>query len=235
MFTIIGGDGREYGPASVSQIKGWMADGRANLDTKAKAVGSEEWRTLADFPEFNPAARMPPPLAQVEPLAVPVARGTGELADRGTRFLAWLLDNVIGFAVCLPGAFLLGFSFLVDLLQQKVDASYELSARATLGVMLLAIGGLTLLAIQVWMLSRRGQTIGKRILGIRIVMVADGRNPGFTRAVGLRWFVPSLIQFGLNAVPPLGLLFFIVDCGFIFRADQRTIHDLIAGTKVVKA
>ncbi|MDB6167717.1 MAG: hypothetical protein JWM88_581 [Verrucomicrobia bacterium] len=53
MFTIIGGDGKEYGPVSAEQIRTWLAGGRANLDTKAKAQGSEEWRRIGDFPDFS--------------------------------------------------------------------------------------------------------------------------------------------------------------------------------------
>lgn len=60
MFTIIGGDGKEYGPATVEQLRGWIAAGRANLDTKAKAAGSDEWRRLGDYPEFATAAATPP-------------------------------------------------------------------------------------------------------------------------------------------------------------------------------
>jgi hypothetical protein len=68
MFTIIGGDGNEYGPVSVEQIRAWLASGRANLDTKAKHVGYEEWKRLGDFDEFaGPAAAVtPPPLAAAE-------------------------------------------------------------------------------------------------------------------------------------------------------------------------
>ena len=36
MFTIIGGDGREYGPATADQVRAWINGGRANLDTRAK-------------------------------------------------------------------------------------------------------------------------------------------------------------------------------------------------------
>jgi hypothetical protein len=60
MFTILGGDGQEYGPATVSQIRGWIAAGRANLDTQAKAVGSDEWRRLGDYAEFAAAGDLPP-------------------------------------------------------------------------------------------------------------------------------------------------------------------------------
>lgn len=61
MFTIIGGDGKEYGPATVEQLRGWIAAGRANLETKAKAVGSDEWRRLGDYPEFTSTAATPAP------------------------------------------------------------------------------------------------------------------------------------------------------------------------------
>lgn len=56
MFTIIGGDGKEYGPVTLAQVKTWIADGRANLDTKAKRTGDEEWQRLGNFPEFNASA-----------------------------------------------------------------------------------------------------------------------------------------------------------------------------------
>src|ERR1044071_9351473 len=59
MFTIIGGDGKEYGPVTVDQVRTWITAGRANLDTKAKAVGSEEWRGLGDYPDFS-GAPVPP-------------------------------------------------------------------------------------------------------------------------------------------------------------------------------
>ncbi|HUR56862.1 MAG TPA: GYF domain-containing protein [Opitutaceae bacterium] len=71
MFTIIGGDGKEYGPVSAEQIRGWIAGGRANLDTKARAVGTEDWRRLGDFPEFAAAmASGAPPPATAGPARV---------------------------------------------------------------------------------------------------------------------------------------------------------------------
>lgn len=71
MFTIIGGDGNEYGPVPASQVRAWIAGGRANLQTRAKKLGADEWRTLGDFPEFSPAAAVPvppPPLPEVAAL-----------------------------------------------------------------------------------------------------------------------------------------------------------------------
>jgi uncharacterized membrane protein len=74
MFTILGGDGKEYGPVPASQVNGWITNGRANLQTKAKKFGDDAWKTLGDFPEFSPgAATPPPPLAnEAAILAAPV-------------------------------------------------------------------------------------------------------------------------------------------------------------------
>lgn len=52
VYTIIGGDGREYGPVPTEQVRAWMASGRADLGTKARELGSDEWKTLGDFPDF---------------------------------------------------------------------------------------------------------------------------------------------------------------------------------------
>ena len=52
MFTIIGADGREYGPVTVEQVKAWIAAGRADNKTKARREGSIQWKLLAEFPEF---------------------------------------------------------------------------------------------------------------------------------------------------------------------------------------
>lgn len=62
MFTILGSDGKEYGPVSADQLRAWITAGRANLDTMAKPAGSEEWRRLGDCPEFVEPS-LPPPLS----------------------------------------------------------------------------------------------------------------------------------------------------------------------------
>jgi len=67
MFTIIGGDGRQYGPVSVDQIRQWIAEGRVNAQTLAQAEGSVEWKALGLFPEFA-AAATPPVMPSTPPV-----------------------------------------------------------------------------------------------------------------------------------------------------------------------
>jgi uncharacterized RDD family membrane protein YckC len=249
MFTIIGGDGKEYGPASAEQLRSWINAGRANLETKAKLAGETEFRRLGDFPEFGGPATPaePPPLTgnfDPAPASAPTA-GTAaavELtpADRLTRLFAVLIDNVILALCVLPGAVLLGSAFF----QIVIDASRGIEpdftdiepGRLLLGAALIGLGAFSLLIVQIVMLSMRGQTIGKRLLGIRIVRFGDGSNPGFARAWLLRSLVVGLIgTLAALILPMLGNVFSIVNYAFIFRADRRCLHDLIADTKVVKA
>jgi hypothetical protein len=70
MFTILGGDGKEYGPASAEQLRGWIKAGRANLETQARSAGTDEWRRLGDFAEFS-APDAPPPLGAAPALSAP--------------------------------------------------------------------------------------------------------------------------------------------------------------------
>src|SRR5688572_2901817 len=111
MFTIIGGDGKEYGPVSTDQVRVWLAGGRANLDTKARAIGSEEWRRLGDFAEFTtPAA--PPPLTPATLSSASPQVNEAELAGRVTRLGAALIDRMLAAVCALPGLAIMGPAFL---------------------------------------------------------------------------------------------------------------------------
>ncbi len=52
MYNLIGVDQKEYGPITAEQLREWIAEGRANSQTKVRLEGSPDWKTLSDFPEF---------------------------------------------------------------------------------------------------------------------------------------------------------------------------------------
>ena len=81
-----------------------------------------------------------------------------------------------------------------------------------------------------YLLAKRGQTIGKVIVGTRIVDVADGRVPKLVRSLGVRYGTIWLV----SLIPFVGGLLSLLDALVIFRRDRRCLHDLSAGTKVVK-
>jgi len=89
------------------------------------------------------------------------------------------------------------------------------------------VGIIGLAIYQAYLLTTQGQTIGKNIMNIKIVRFEDGKNGGFVTNVLLRTILNSIIAF----IP----FYSLVDVLFIFREDQRCIHDLIASTKVVEA
>jgi hypothetical protein len=68
-YTIIGGDGKEYGPIAGGDLRKWISEDRLNARSLAKAEGDAEFRPLAAFPEFadvfgqGTMASAPPPLA----------------------------------------------------------------------------------------------------------------------------------------------------------------------------
>jgi len=51
-YTIIGGDGKQYGPVSGEDLLKWISEGRVNAQSMAKAESDAEFRPLAAFPEF---------------------------------------------------------------------------------------------------------------------------------------------------------------------------------------
>ncbi len=73
MFTILGADGKEYGPVPAAKIHEWLNGGRANLTTKAKHADDGVWKTLGEFAEFSaPPAAAATPDAVAAPAATPI-------------------------------------------------------------------------------------------------------------------------------------------------------------------
>ncbi|HVU25670.1 MAG TPA: RDD family protein [Opitutus sp.] len=236
MFTIIGGDGREYGPATADQIRAWITAGRANLDTKAKAIGSDEWRRLGDYLEFAPAESTPPPLAPVAPVAsaapgVTDAPAGAELASRGMRFLAAFIDGVLEWLCWMP-ATIATMRVVAEQIQAGHQPSWMSMMQVAQASFARALPWLAALAIiQCALIGTRGQSIGKLLCRLRIVRHRDGAPAGFLHGVLLRSVLPT----ALDQVPLLGKLFWIVDSCFIFGEEKRCVHDYIGDTKVVKA
>jgi hypothetical protein len=66
MYKIIGADGSEYGPVSADQLRQWIAERRANAQTKVQPEGSAEWTslgTLAEFADAFSSGTAPPTVA----------------------------------------------------------------------------------------------------------------------------------------------------------------------------
>ncbi len=131
--------------------------------------------------------------------------GPMQIATATQRFLASLTDGLI-----------VGVPYLTSVLE-FIPNPFRFAGGAFLVVLLL---------VQLVLLSRHGQTIGKRLLGIRIVDKDSAENGGFLVNVVKRGFLNGL----LCLIPG----YFLVDSLFIFRKNRRCLHDLIARTIVVQ-
>jgi uncharacterized RDD family membrane protein YckC len=152
-----------------------------------------------------------------------------ELAGRLRRLGATLIDAILVPALTIVLVMVTG---VVEDAEDYIDATW------TLWVLLLAVVSYLLLnGVTLW---RRGQTLGKWLTGIAIVRAdALGASHGaaeiepapFWKLVCIRaLFFPLLF---LVLVPWITLLP-LLDQLLIFRRNRRCLHDLAAGTIVVR-
>jgi len=66
MYRIIGKDGQQYGPVTAEQLRGWIAENRANAQTLVQTDGSQDWKPLGSLLEFA-ADLKPPPMSAMPP------------------------------------------------------------------------------------------------------------------------------------------------------------------------
>ena len=146
-----------------------------------------------------------------------------QLASRGKRLAAAVVDIFIFFPLVVLVAQPLG---LINISDPENIQAFNLEQ----SIKLFIIGQVLFLLIQGYLLHTQGQTIGKKLLKIRIVSL-DDKLLGIGQLYFVRYLTFSLIA----QIPIIGALIGIVNVLFIFGQDRRCLHDRIAGTKVIKA
>ena len=136
-------------------------------------------------------------------------------ATRTARLIARILDRLLVALACIPGVVLAAAGVIGSGISGIDD---ERAVLLALPGAALAVAGALILSIYQWLrIAASGQTIGKRMLGVRIVRV-DGTPVDFGSGVLMRVWVNWL----LNFVPFYG----IADALFILTDERRCIHDL---------
>lgn len=167
------------------------------------------------------------------------------IAGAGDRILAALLNQLFTFLILLvPFAGLIVFAIKNE---GRIVGSEEIVG-LLLGTTSFWVGLAGILAytvIQIYYMSRDGQSLGKKIMRIR-VLKTDGRNPGFVGTVLVReiaWSVLVAIiaaviglAVGDNGENAINLLAFLANFVLLFmvKRDRRTLYDILADTVVVK-
>jgi uncharacterized RDD family membrane protein YckC len=140
-------------------------------------------------------------------------------ADLGTRFVANLVDNGVIIAPLLVGAFMLAFA-----IGPALSGTGSKAPLVVVGV-LTALGSLGAVAGQIVAQVVWGQSLGKRWLKLKVVQV-NGQPAEWWRVVLLR-------NLAFHALAQLCGLVALIDPLLIFGADQRCLHDYLAGTMVI--
>lgn len=141
------------------------------------------------------------------------------LASRLKRFQAALLDNLLGFIILYP--ILSYHGWLVSLADYTVPVSYST-------IVLMAIYSFIIfLLVNSYHLYKYGQTLGKRVVGIAVA-TENQQVMEFNRLVALRY-----LPFRIVGVIPYLSLIQVIDILYIFRADKRCLHDMLAKTCVI--
>ena len=84
-----------------------------------------------------------------------------------------------------------------------------------------------------WLLWTRGQTAGKAAMSLMIVDHQTGNCASLWKLLFVRALIPVVV-IAVGFIWELLWLLVLIDFCFIFRKDQRCLHDWVAGTRVVK-
>ncbi|WP_437301653.1 RDD family protein [Sorangium sp. So ce426] len=178
---------------------------------------------------LNPYA---PPTASADIRAGGEAEVTEQLANRSTRFASAMVDGVLAMIAILPALVEAASSGLLQQAKQGKEISPYWMFGTSPAQLVSTAAWISLMAVQAYLICTSGQSIGKRLTGIQIVK-KNGSLPGFADGVLLRTWLVGLLGY-VPGLRQLAGLVAIIDALFIFRGDRRCLHDMIAGTKVIR-
>ena len=146
-YSIIGGDGKEYGPITEGQLRQWLLERRVHEQTQVRVEGTTEWKSLSEIPELQPEFKRaaPPTLSQpylitigdigVTPTQIVTPNGSGALAGSQWIFvdMSRTETKIPTVAIILAIVFallcLIGLLFL--LMKEKTTTGYvEVTVRS---------------------------------------------------------------------------------------------------------
>ncbi|KDN13548.1 putative integral membrane protein [Snodgrassella communis] len=165
-----------------------------------------------------------------------------ELASPWSRIAAVIINVLIFHLGMILGT--LFFGLIAKMLHSVLAGKICLILATLVPILMYFIG-------QSIMMSTKGQSFGKKLLGIKVIKI-DGSNPGFIGTVLFRTVIPYvallIVGLTLNLIfyqdieitlikPNLIALFFYIICLFmLFRTAtyRRTLEDYLAKTIVIK-
>ena len=143
------------------------------------------------------------------------------------RLLAWLVDAIIIGVVIVVVLLCTSLSAIFNLIKEGTSLTltlYSLIELVQVGLVIEIIFILYYISIPV---RNHGQTIGKKMLKIRVVK-DDGKDADFSTL-----FMRQAIAEQLLGALTFGATFIVNALVALFRKDKKSISDVFANTKVV--
>jgi uncharacterized RDD family membrane protein YckC len=168
------------------------------------------------------------------PPPAPTAPSGQPLASFGDRFLAYLIDTVlvscVTFVLTCPIVF---FGFFLPLIRTADDEQGEFRAFPFLAFLLVYAAAFALQIIVTYLYFveyqlRSGQTVGKRVISLRVLPIQPGRP--LDRGILVRRYLMQVVAGGF--VPFLNILDGLWQLWD--KPHQQTLHDKAADTVVAK-
>lgn len=217
-YKIIGGDGREYGPVTLDELKSWIRDGRVGRQTHIWRSDLGNWLAASQYQELQ------------SELALHKGGATGVEGDFEPvgfwpRAAALIVDMILIYAafwlLWVPLAKLMGWPVEFKMPMSGSQRLDDFMPLIMIGLKQTALSFTLRLIYEVLMNGKYGATLGKMIVGAKIVRL-DGSALGYKFA-----FFRFLARIVSDLTCYIGYLI------VFFREDKRALHDLIAGTRVI--
>lgn len=250
MQIYLARNNQQAGPYTLEQLNQMLASQQVLLTDLAWHEGMTEWKALGELTQgklvYQPtgysafSANTNTPYNETIQ-HIRVETKTHELASISSRALAKIIDLLLWLPIAAIPSFSLMKLNINNFLSYKNRCNLQVASTKAAELqqqlftlipieawhtMLLYV--VIMLAIQAFLLTKFGQSIGKKIVGIRIVDAETNGKVNLTRIFLLR----SVVFIILNLLfMPIST---IIDYAFALGQKRQALHDKIARTKVIK-
>ncbi len=259
MEIYLARNNQQAGPYSLEQVNQMLREGQVVLTDLMWHVGMPNWLPVGQMTrgeyQYQPVSIAPNPVispVNTSTLKTPISILAGakpatqsinldktnerynvRIASIAKRLLGAAIDNVAVLIALLPFLDKVKdlnsnqFSNNPEVMAQYVMQHPELLNAFGFSFVLMLI----MSVIQILLLVKRGQTLGKMLAGTRIVDFRTGKKAAALNSVVLR-SIPTLLYTFLY----IGMMVFLIDLALMLITPKRTsLHDMIAKTVVVDA
>lgn len=246
MQIYLARNNEQAGPYTLEQVNHMLAAGQVVLTDLAWHEGMDNWQPMSQLTggqlQYQPNQAAPfssaPPMSNAPFDAASVPKSpkgqvaSAPLASLGKRILGAVLDNVLTIVALSPVITHLNLDAIAEKSGSFEGMQALMNNVPEMNVLIAMVLLLVIAVAQTALIIKRGQSIGKLILGTRIVDQESGIRPNAMNTFVLRSFVIGL----LYNLPFIGMIIMVADLAMlVFSPERISLHDRLAKTLVVEA